>query len=204
MKLLTANWDEGDCFGLFETEEFVNDPSQITGKDECLILWGGEDIATSIYGENPNKHVYNKYPSARDLREMKLVNKAIELNVPIIGICRGAQLLCAMAGGTLAQHIEGHGGSHPVTLDDEDGSVIRCNSSHHQMMLPPPSAKILATSEYVTGIDEHNKPIKYDRANEVVWFPNIKALGIQPHPEWTNCPKDFVDYCIRKIREYIL
>ena len=39
MKLLTANWDEDDCFGLFETTEFINDPSQITGKDECLILW---------------------------------------------------------------------------------------------------------------------------------------------------------------------
>ena len=204
MKLLTANWDEGDCFGLFETEEFINDPSQITGKDECLILWGGEDIATSIYGENPNKHVYNKYPSSRDLREMELVKKAIELNVPIIGICRGAQLLCAMAGGTLAQHIEGHGNSHLVTLDDEDGSVIHCNSSHHQMMLPPPSAKILATSMETWGNGENNKSIKYNSTNEVVWFPNIKALGIQPHPEWTNCPKDFLDYCIRKIHEYIL
>jgi gamma-glutamyl-gamma-aminobutyrate hydrolase PuuD len=204
MKLLTANWDEGDCFELFDTVEHITKPEQITGDNEVLILWGGEDIATEIYGQKPNKYVYQQYKSERDRREIALIEQAIAKDVPIIGICRGAQLLCAVAGGTLAQHIEGHGGSHPVTLEDEGGSVIRCNSSHHQMMVVTSSAKILATSEGTWGNDEYNKPIKYNKVNEVVWFPTISALGIQPHPEWSNCPKEFLDYCIRKIREYIL
>ena len=203
MKLLTANWDEGDCFGLFNTEEYINKPGQITGKDEVLILWGGEDIGTKLYGQKPNKYVHSEHASHRDILETALIRRAVELGVPIIGICRGAQLLCAMAGGTLAQHIEDHGNSHSVTLHDEDGSVIKCNSSHHQMMIPPTSAKILATSEGTIGVDEYNKPIKYDRVNEVVWFPTIKALGIQPHPEWTNCPREFFNYCVRKIKEYV-
>lgn len=204
MKLLTATWDEGDCFNLFDTEEYISMPKQITGKKEVLILWGGEDIATEIYGQKPNKYVYTQYKSARDKREIAMIERAIELKVPMIGICRGAQLLCAMAGGVLAQHIEGHGATHEVTLHDEVGTVIKCNSSHHQMMLPPRGAKILATSEATWGADDYNKPIKHERVNEVVYFPNIKALGIQPHPEWTNCPKEFFDYSVRKIKEYIL
>jgi len=72
------------------------------------------------------------------------------------------------------------------------------------MMIPPPSAKILATSPSTYGIGEHNEMINYDRVNEVVYFPNLHALGIQPHPEWTNCPKEFMDYCKRKIKEYLL
>ena len=122
----------------------------------------------------------------------------------MIGICRGAQLLCAMAGGKLAQHIEGHGRSHAVTLHDEGDAKIYCNSSHHQMMLPPSSAVVLASAASTTGLNQHNEAVKHERVNEVVWFPSINALGIQPHPEWTSCSQDFIDYCNRKIKQYIL
>lgn len=173
-------------------------------KDGCLLLWGGEDIAPSIYGEKPNKYVYVKSPSDRDTFEMSLILHCIKNNIPMIGICRGAQLLCAVAGGKLAQHIEGHGRSHAVTLHDEGDVEIYCNSSHHQMMLPPSSAVVLASAKGTTGLNQHNEAVKHERVNEVVWFPSINALGIQPHPEWSNCSQDFIDYCNRKIKQYIL
>jgi gamma-glutamyl-gamma-aminobutyrate hydrolase PuuD len=203
MKLLSADWQENDPFGLFDQVEFVSKISDVKDAD-ALILWGGEDIGTEIYNQKANKYVYATKKSARDEREIAMVRQAMQQEIPIIGICRGAQLLCALSGGSLAQHIEGHGNSHAVTLHDEGGTVIRCNSSHHQMMLPPPSAKILATSEATYGIGQYNEAINYERVNEVVYFPNTNGLGIQPHPEWANCPKEFVDYCIRKIKEYIL
>jgi len=203
MRLLSADWQETDPFGLFDQVDFVAKISDVKDAD-ALILWGGEDIGTEIYNQKANKYVYQTKKSPRDEREIAMVRKAVQEEIPIIGICRGAQLICALSGGTLAQHIEGHGNSHAVTLHDEGGTVIRCNSSHHQMMLPPPSAKILATSEATYGIGQYNEPVNYERVNEVVYFPNMNALGIQPHPEWANCPKEFVDYCIRKINEYIL
>lgn len=203
MRLCTPDYYEGDPFGLFDKVVHVVDACQIKQGD-CLILWGGEDIATEIYGQTPNKYVYSHKKSARDILEIDMVNHCIANDIPIIGICRGAQLLCALAGGSLAQHIDGHGQSHNITLHDEQDTVIRCNSSHHQMMLPPASAVVLATDSACLGIDEHNKAIKYPRSVEVVWFPTILALGIQPHPEWTSSPKEFNDYCVRKIKQYIL
>ena len=203
MKLMSASFNEwDDPFKLFDSVCYVQKPEELN-HDCCLILWGGEDIGTSIYGQKPNKYTYLERASERDLRECALVSEAVNIGIPIIGICRGAQLLCALAGGTLAQHVEGHGRSHAVCLHDEGNTWITCNSSHHQMMLPPASAKILATGYEVVGIDENNQAIKHEHSNEVVYFPSLNALGIQPHPEWASCPKDFVDYCSRKIKEYL-
>lgn len=173
-------------------------------KGGCLLLWGGEDIWPGLYGQRPNSYVYQKQPSRRDLEERRLVHVAIHMSIPIIGICRGAQLICALAGGSLAQHIIGHGRSHSVTLLDEGNAEIRCNSSHHQMMIPPESAKILAVSGATTGLDQFDEEESHEQVNEVVWFPTINALGIQPHPEWPNSPSEFNSYIERKIKEYIL
>ena len=202
MNLYSADFGEKDPFDMFDKVIPLEDKHQMH-RDGCLILWGGEDIGTSLYGETANKMCWRTKPSQRDKRELEYISYAITHDIPIIGICRGAQLVCVAAGGKLAQHIEGHGRSHPVKLLDED-TVIECNSSHHQMMLPPPSAKVLAVAKATQGLDGNNQAVVHDDVNEVVYFPSINALGIQPHPEWTNCPQDFIDYCKRKIKEYLL
>ncbi len=203
MKLYSPS-KEDDPFGLFEDVIVYKHLSDIK-PDGCLILWGGEDIYPGIYGQQANKCVRTYGRSARDTREIDAINYCIKYDIPMIGICRGAQLMCAMAGGTLMQHIDDHGYSHELTLLDEEGAKIRCNSSHHQMMMPPPSAKILAVCEQETVVvGEHNKTSVVPVVNEVVWFPSILALGIQPHPEWESSPLAFNQYCKRKIEEFIL
>ena len=175
-----------DPFGIFDDYVQVKDSSDLKN-DGVLLLWGGEDISPRLYGEKPNEYVYTDYPSSRDVLELSLIQRARSLNMPIIGICRGAQLLCAVAGGTLLQHIEAHGWNHPVTLLDEGLVEISCNSSHHQMMLPPKDAQVLAAQLVaVNGVDQFNKPIVYHQANEVVYFPSHD------------------NYCVRKIKEYLL
>lgn len=202
IKLLTTNYLElSDPFNLFDSVEYINSVEQV--KDGVLILWGGEDIGTALYDEKPNRTVFQNQPSFRDKLELAMIAEAVKNNVPIIGICRGAQLLCVAAGGKLAQHIDGHGFSHKVTLHDEDDVEIVANSSHHQMMLPPKDATVLATAKGTTGLDQHNAAVTHDRVNEVVYFPLVNGLGIQPHPEWNNCPQDFIDYCSRKIKQYL-
>lgn len=203
MKMLNTGYGaDFDPFNLFD--EVVNVTTTEDIYNGVLVLWGGEDIGTKLYGEHPNKYTQEANPSERDTREMLYIQTAIKRGVPILGICRGAQLACVAAGGKLAQHINNHGTSHKVTLEDEGGSVTYCNSSHHQMMLPPKDAMILATAAHTTGIDQWNDEITYPYVTEVAYFPNIKALGIQAHPEWSNCTRPFVDYCIRKIKEYLL
>ena len=203
MLLTTSQHEKYDPFGLFNGVKYVNDPKDV--KDGVLILWGGEDIGTKLYKQQPNKFCYTYEPSNRDNLELSLIHAAVENDVPIIGICRGAQLLCVASGGTLAQHIEGHGSSHKVVLHDEGDAVISCNSSHHQMMIPDSYAKILATTNKPTfSVTENNTTMVYPQCNEVVYFPITNGLGIQPHPEWDNCPQEFIDYCSRKIKEYLL
>lgn len=206
MIFLSAHFSDEEPFGIGETI-MIRSASEIekhmADDDVCLLLWGGEDIGTQMYGERPNMYGSNYRPSQRDMSEMAMIREAERLNVPIIGICRGAQIICVAAGGKLAQHIEGHGCNHHVTLHDEGGTLAYCNSSHHQMMLPPQSAKILATSESTTGLDQFDCHVAHDRVNEVVYFPNVNGLGIQPHPEWANCPQEFINYCRRAIKKYL-
>lgn len=192
-----------DPFGLFDSDVVVHEPAQLH-KNGVLLLWGGEDIGTDIYGQQPYNAHARKVASKRDLKEKALFSEAVNLGIPIIGICRGAQMVCALSGGTLAQHIDNHGRSHSVTLHDEGDVTMMVNSSHHQMMLPPLSAEILASSIGTTGIMGDGGSGYYHTVNEVVYFPTTNALGIQPHPEWANCPREFVHYCTRKIKEYLL
>lgn len=202
MRLLTTH-KYSDPFGLFDSIKVIKSPEDV--KDGVLILWGGGDIGTSLYEEIPNKFCTNYKPSNRDLEEMYYISQAIENDVPIIGICRGAQLLCVADGGSLYQHVEGHGVSHVVRLLDEGNALIKANSSHHQAMRPDADAKILATAVGAYyAYTEHNKELVLVDPPEVVYFPLINGLGIQPHPEWSNCPQEFIDYCTRKIKEYLL
>lgn len=174
-------------------------------KNNILVLWGGEDIATEIYNQRPNKHVYaHAYKqSERDIEEITLTKEAIALNIPILGICRGAQLLCCLTEGSLIQHIENHvTNTHDVHVKNK--GVFKTNSCHHQMMIPTKDQKILAFAQETVGITENNKFFFTNIVPEVVHFPKIRALGIQGHPEWPSMPKRFSDYCEQLISELIL
>jgi putative glutamine amidotransferase len=73
-------------------------------KVDGVLLSGGGDINSLIYGEEP--HDRSKYQDyLRDDVEIELVNLAIEMGLPILGVCRGIQLLNVALGGTLVQDI---------------------------------------------------------------------------------------------------
>lgn len=172
-------------------------------KDNILVLWGGEDIGTEIYNQMPNKYVHIWKMSERDKEEITLTKEAIALGIPILGICRGAQLLCCLTGGWLIQHIENHvTNTHDVHVENK--GVFKTNSCHHQMMVPSADQKVLAYAFETLGVVEADNNIRIERVPEVVHFPKIRALGIQGHPEWPSMPKRFSDYCEQLISELIL
>jgi gamma-glutamyl-gamma-aminobutyrate hydrolase PuuD len=164
--------------------EVVRDPQDLKNQ-KALVLWGGEDISPSIYGQKSvYAHATDK-PSQRDALEIALVNRAVDLGMPILGICRGAQLLCALDGGTLWQHVDNHAGwDHKITVR---GHTYNTNSYHHQMMRPSKDAEVIGTSLHVLSsvkCSEKEELTGLDPECEIVWFPKLRALGVQGHPEW--------------------
>jgi len=193
-----------DPFQIFQKVETAYTPQDLTANG-VLLLHGGEDISPSIYGQEPIDQCYaSREPAPRDVKEMALVEQAVKMGIPIIGLCRGAQLICAMDGGSLYQHCVGHaGGDHSLfDVETEEGYVT--NSAHHQVMRPREHNKIIAISQKDVMVWEtSDTAIKVSAIPEIVFFPYFKALAIQGHPEWNPNPR-FVQYCTSLIKNYLL
>lgn len=164
-----------------------------------IVFTGGSDVSPDLYGQD--RHPRTSSNGSRDLEEAEVYRIGRENNIPMVGICRGAQFLCVMAGGRLVQDITGHAsGNHMVNALYPDGGLYRISvtSSHHQMQypfdLPEDHWKVLAwgtetLSRYYamsgTNIVQCNMASKDLKCEpDVILYPKINALGAQYHPEW--------------------
>lgn len=171
----------------------------------AVLLWGGTDICSQLYNEP--KHRWNQgpvYPSDRDIFEWNILKEAVKANKPIIGVCRGAQMICAFAGGKLVQDCSGHNGNHSITTSD--GHEFPVSSAHHQMMFPfDVKHEMLAWSTVKRSSCYHGISIdeekKIEQEPEVVYFPDINAMAIQCHPEWHKVGDSFNKWILEKITE---
>lgn len=156
---------------------------------DIVLFTGGQDISPALYNERCSRLTY--FTQGRDDREVADFTKAKELGKGFIGICRGAQLLCALAGGKLIQDVTRHCGNHPIEF--KDGELTMTNSLHHQMMYPYDmesgkyellawTPKIISSS-FINGDDVLMDLPEGFKEPEVVWFPEIKGFGVQGHPE---------------------
>lgn len=153
----------------------------VDSNPDLICFTGGADVHPSVYGHKQNH--YTMYTSmTRDTHENELFDTYKD--IPKIGICRGAQLLCALSGGSLYQHVNHHTHGHIATTDT--GIDMYVTSTHHQMMNPLGvdhkvlmAAEPIATEYWIERDKVSKPPIDY----EVVYFPNTKSLCHQPHPE---------------------
>jgi carbamoylphosphate synthase small subunit len=199
---------------LAKSTQGVNNESQIIDKDSFLLLHGGTDISPTIYGAKRHKFTDVGSPSQRDLLEITCVKRAIAIGIPIMGICRGAQLLCALNGGKLVQHVVGHNGHHHM-VKTYDGRTLTTNSVHHQMMFPwGTDYELVAWSKGVspTYQGEDQKEVVFPeeafedeevKEPEMIWFPKMKAFGVQGHPEWARDMPIFQQYVIDEFTKRI-
>jgi putative glutamine amidotransferase len=166
------------------------DPDVLGGLDGIMFT-GGSDVDPALYGESPHPTTHVK--PERDTAEMMLMRAAIAEGLPMLGICRGIQLMAVAYGGRLHQHLPDvlghhghrplHGpkfGEHAVRLRPGSraagilGDTVMVNSFHHQGVADP--GRLAAT-----GWSPEDDLI------EVVEDPALPfAIGVQWHPEDTN------------------
>lgn len=111
--------------GTFQSEDL--NPFAYARELDALILQGGSDVHPKFYGEVPEPSPY-EYDEDRDLYELKLIDAFIKEGKPILGICRGFQLLNVFFKGTLHQDLEYS--SIPGHLN-----VAENRNHHHQISI---------------------------------------------------------------------
>lgn len=156
---------------------------------DLICFTGGSDVSPHLYGEN---NVASGCDALRDEFEMGVFSQFPD--TPKVGICRGGQFLNVMMGGKMFQDCDKHaiGGTHEALLV-ETGEVFNVTSTHHQMMRPHPTGKVLVTAERSTvrcyGSDlgtprEVLREVGITGEDvEVVQYGD-KVLCFQPHPEY--------------------
>ncbi len=178
-----ANWMEGLVVKKMEDANLV-------------VFTGGEDVSPSLYGQPRHPMTYCNLD--RDVYEKEEYNKAKELNLPCIGICRGAQFLNVMSGGLLVQDQPNPSYIHAIKT--YDGKEFNVTSTHHQAAYPfnlsEDQYKIIGWTEsmlkhHKDGKNQELAPIK---ECEVVYYPKTKCLGIQSHPEEQESSAEAVVY----------
>ena len=163
-----------------ETDEILED-------FDGLVLTGGNDVSPILYGEENIASVHCDEPL--DRFHMGLITSARKMNIPILGICRGFQLLNISFGGTLIQDIPSErpssvnhkqvdksmGGAHPVdiVLGSNLYTALKeksvwVNSLHHQ-----------GVKDLGFGL----KPSSYAPDGLIESFEGTNVLGVQWHPE---------------------
>jgi anthranilate/para-aminobenzoate synthase component II len=182
----------------------VTSPTEVVDPDSALIVWGGADIHPDLYKRKRSmRSGAGNYPSPRDIIEWSCMDKAIELGIPIIGICRGAQMLCAKAGGYLYQDTRGHAGQdHRMVTPD--GTEYIVNSLHHQMLAPwDVEHKLLGWSpEKISPYyDDEGKMVDAPCEPELVVFPKIKGIAAQWHPEMMGPDAKATELLLKTIKE---
>ncbi|MDI3317660.1 MAG: asparaginase [Bacillota bacterium] len=156
-----------------------------------LLLAGGGDVAPGLYGEQPHPRLGPVEPD-RDRWELALARRALAAGLPVLGICRGIQVLNVADGGTLYQDLEAQlpdalqhaqkaprwHRSHPVRIEPESllarlvgAGELAVNSFHHQ------AVREVAPGWRVTAVAP-------DGVVEAMERPDLPfALGIQFHAE---------------------
>jgi putative glutamine amidotransferase len=151
-----------------------------------LIIGGGDDIGAELYGGSPVPDV--RIDPARDELELAMLEKALAVRMPVMGICRGAQILNVHLGGTLHMDVHDVYENAPkmrtvlprktVTFDQDSrlAKILRCNpcrvnALHHQ------SVDKLGEGLCVVGHDEAGVVQAVEGAGTDFLF------GVQWHPE---------------------
>ena len=172
--------------------ELVSEPDDLLHRIDGLIVSGGVDVDPASYGAEPHPETRGSTPD-RDEFEIALIRRAVEIDMPVLGVCRGMQVLNVAFGGTLLQHL-------PETFGHEDHRRVPGNfdEADHDVRLAPDSLAALAAGDVLhTTKSHHHQGVDVigdglvvtgsstlDDLPEAIELPNHRfVLGVQWHPE---------------------
>ena len=166
----------------------AEDPDHALDLMDALVLAGGADVDPGTYGARPHVETHGSWPE-RDRFELALAHRALERDIPLLGICRGMQMLNVALGGTLEQHV-------PDAVGHEEHRAVPGTFSDHEVRLEPGSLAARAVgsgasavkSHHHQGIDELGEGLRVtgwagDDLPEAIELPDRYALGVLWHPE---------------------
>lgn len=175
-----------------------------------LILTGGGDVHPGLYGRDDQIDNVEEVNEQRDAFEFEVIEQALDRELPILGICRGMQIMNVYLGGSLIvdlptagyrNHVERDGIDHRHALEIAPGSLLeaitgsgtkRVNSIHHQAVEEPGRGLMIAARSD-DGVVESLEWVMKDR------MPFL--LLVQWHPERMA---DFDNPCSGFIAEHFL
>jgi putative glutamine amidotransferase len=168
------------------------DPDEALDPVDGLLLAGGADIDPATYGAERHPETAETFPE-RDAFEIALTRRALERGIPLLGICRGMQLLNVALGGTLRQHLPEEFGHH-----EHRRSVGSFDDADHDVRLTPGSLAARAAGEDLHATKSHHHQgvgrigkglvvsgvATRDELPEAIELPDAAfVLGVQWHPE---------------------
>lgn len=172
-----------------------------------LVLAGGPDVDPTAYAASTEGFTWDTEPE-RDTSELLLIDEALEASKPILGVCRGAQLLNVALGGTLVRHLEG-----PLVHRDAEGY----DRNAHPVSLAPDSRlrawygaeQIEVTSVHHQAVDRLGDGLRAvawaeDGTIEAIEMVDGLVVGVQWHPEWPGRrARELPDPALRRFIESV-
>jgi putative glutamine amidotransferase len=161
---------------------------------DALLLQGGADVSPTSYGQQPIRPEWSG-DIVRDRYEIELIEGFLQLGKPVLGICRGAQLLNVAFGGSLIQDIPTQRpelGCHvDAELYDQLGHGLRIVPDTRLAMLYPGAQEVMVNSIHHQGIDRLGSDLvveAYSAADGLVEAiratGQLFVAGVQWHPEF--------------------
>jgi putative glutamine amidotransferase len=170
----------------------AEDPDAWLDRIDGLLLAGGADIDPAAYGADPAPETHGTVPE-RDAFEIALARRAMERDLPFLGVCRGMQVMNVARGGTLIQHLP-----DDVGHEDHRRALGTFENADHDVRLADGSLAARVTGEKIHATKSHHHQgvrdvgdgldvtgwATVDDLPEVLEDPTRTfALGVQWHPE---------------------
>ena len=166
-------------------DALAESPDELLDMLDGLILAGGSDIDPGSYGAKPHPETRNTRPE-RDRFEIALGTRALECDMPVLGICRGMQMLNVIQGGTLDQHLGLELHRHTPGAFTDHGVRLEPGSLAERVVGDERTA---VKSAHHQGLDELGEGVVAsghadDGIVETIELPGRSfAVGVLWHPE---------------------